>query len=44
MLKAAEEGMFFNPSPNLSEAHPDIPSVRGYEALKKKISEIVARR
>jgi phosphoserine/homoserine phosphotransferase len=44
MLKAAEEGMFFNPSENLSLAHPDISTVKGYDALKKKISEIVARR
>jgi phosphoserine/homoserine phosphotransferase len=44
MLKAADEGMFFNPSASLSQAYPEIPMINGYGALKKKISEIVARR
>jgi len=43
MLKAAEAGMFFKPPAKLSQAHPEIPGVRGYDDLKKRITEIIGQ-
>jgi len=41
MLKVAERGVLFNPSDHLVQAHPEIPAVHGFHALKGKILAIV---
>jgi len=41
MLKSAERGILFNPTENLSSAHPEIPCAQNYEGLKAKILDIV---
>jgi len=41
MLKTAEHGIFFKPSEELVESHPEIPRAQNYEELKKRILDIV---
>jgi len=42
MLRAAEQGILFNPTDKVATAHPDLPIVRNHEELKAKIVEVLA--
>eukprot|EP00928_Gymnodinium_smaydae_P043873 TRINITY_DN2931_c0_g1_i1.p1 TRINITY_DN2931_c0_g1~~TRINITY_DN2931_c0_g1_i1.p1 ORF type:complete len:607 (+),score=131.95 TRINITY_DN2931_c0_g1_i1:56-1822(+) len=42
MLGAAEEGILYNPSKKLQEAHPNYAVVANHEGLKSRILQIVA--
>jgi len=41
MMKAAEHGIFFNPSDHLMKAHPEFQTVKNYDELKTTIKEIL---
>jgi len=41
LLREAEQGILFNPSDKIVDAHPDLPCVRSHDELKDKILEII---
>jgi len=43
MLRAAEQGILFAPSEQVKQEHIDMPVVRNFDELKKKILEVVGR-